>query len=301
MNALRCSSVRDRCRPTAFTLIELLVVITVIAILASLLLPALSRSKQAAYSTVCRGNLRQWAMILLMFPDANQGYFPKPAMLGVGVVEPWMYTLRDYASGTDGIRCCPAARKLASQTARMSPMANDIKGGTFLAWGKVKLTLGDRVTREYYGSYGMNGWLAVPQDLGVVVGDTAGVQQLPGQRPGQRFWRTPNVDSPSLTPAFLDSWWWAAWPKDVDKPPQKEGQATPFPCGCVDSIQRFCLNRHNKSINASFMDGSTRKVGLKELWTLKWNRSFNTAGRWTAAGGTRSTMWPDWMKPLRAY
>jgi prepilin-type N-terminal cleavage/methylation domain-containing protein/prepilin-type processing-associated H-X9-DG protein len=62
--------------PSAFTLIELLVVIAIIGILASMLLPALSRTKELAAEKVCASNLRQVHLLLAMFADENEGRYP---------------------------------------------------------------------------------------------------------------------------------------------------------------------------------------------------------------------------------
>jgi prepilin-type N-terminal cleavage/methylation domain-containing protein len=64
-------------RRHAFTLVELLVVIGVIALLISILLPALQKSREQAVKVQCASNMRQWGQGLAMYCANNKGFYPR--------------------------------------------------------------------------------------------------------------------------------------------------------------------------------------------------------------------------------
>ena len=297
-------------RRKAFTLIELLVVIAIIALLIAILLPSLQRARKQARAAACQANLRQWATTLALYADDHEGRFPGDTYSTI-----WMLTGRSFDVDSRGVQregfsdeasqfhpirtkgmLCPMATRGGGRTGFAASYSDsdgvifrfEVKyGGTFQAWEFVAPPPPLRV------SYGLNGWLFDPPPFDP--------RFVPPFNPFNPF-ETPRS---SYTNIFLlrNA---AGMPLlfDCRKPDGTGGYNAappPYEEAPRGNMWPFCLNRHNGHVNCLFLDWSARKVGLKELWTLKWNPEFDTANPWTKAGGVRPEDWPEWMRRFKDY
>jgi len=256
-------------RPKGFTLIELLVVIAVIALLMAILLPALQRVKRQAKAVGCRSNLRQWGFAFSIYTSENEGRFY--------CYTDWGYPflpLRSRYPYLNKLLLCPMASKRVDR-----PALYDY-GSRFSPW-----RYSPPVDGVEFSSYGLNLHLTHNANLAAP--------------PRPYRWYNCYVKGANNIPVVFDCLYWCEAPSCDDVPPEYEDMFA-FPPDAY-TMWRVCINRHDGGINMLFMDSSVRKVGLKELWTLKWCPRFDTAGPWTRAGGVQPEDWPQWMRHFKDY
>jgi hypothetical protein len=151
-------------------------------------------------------------------------------------------------------------------------------GATFIAWSSCGWLTPDR-----YGSYAVNGWVEN--------------SQREDDSYANYRWRTTNVKGGKNVPLLVDAPWIDAWPQHHHDPPEYYD----IDWRHCSSMGRVMINRHEGYTNGVFLDYSVHKIGIKELYKLKWSRHFNTNGPWTRAGKVNKDDWPDWMRDFRDY
>ena len=253
-----------------FTLIELLVVISIIVLLVAILIPTVRLVRRQTKAAMCMVNLRQWGLVWEMYTEQNNSKFPlastyDPATSIITTID-WRIAVEDFYSHDRKILLCPMTTRTGAEGAQVKYAIT-----VDTIWGKKS-------------SYALSSWIA---DRGDKLVDPP-------------YWRTPNVPNAYNVPVMGDSFWWRRGVSEPnDTPPAYDGQP---PNGkALNGMRIYCIDRHNGGINILFLDWSLRKVGLKELWTLKWHRNFDTAGLWTKAGGVKPEDWPAWMRKFRDY
>lgn len=272
----------------AFTLIELLVVIAIIALLLSILMPALTKVKEQGRAVVCASNLKQWNTILSFFASDNGDRFPDADWDDDGDNDPrgqwWFLPLRPYYMEQPDILICGKAKRkqdINSSAAWVAdgrypipperPMRNE-------CWGRRIIdTAHPDIGQWVWSSYAPNSWIMNPKD-----------GKWGASLPDSVFWgKFSGMMNPSRVPIFLDCRHVDAWPDSLDVPDSEE-----FGADGQGGMRAFTLLRHNKSINGVFGDGSVTRIRLTDLWKLKWHTAYDTNNTYT--DGTAS--FPEWMK-----
>jgi prepilin-type N-terminal cleavage/methylation domain-containing protein len=284
-----------------FTLIELLVVIAIIALLMSILMPALSKVRKQALTVVCRSRMKQWGVVFSMYTGDNDGFFLSRTQAdNWGYSRMWPYAYKKWYIDPK-MRFCPTAENphvikgpyavwWYSKMGSFHPdMAEETKMKGESEWNP---EVGQVQDGFFTGSLGQSRYIEN------VKGGTAGTSP--------EYFRKVDVKGGDRIPILLDCLYLYYWPGSDARPPEYNGDPTP------PEMHFITIDRHMGFNNCCFMDFSARKVGLKELYTLPQNRSFNICDIYTICGNggggdgkaAARALWDEaapWMKAMPVY
>jgi len=241
---------------SSFTKKEVVVVLGCVVFVLANLGTVGSTGRRRAKEAVCLSNLLKWGVIWESYADDNDGFFPERG----GGYDPgqntmlwWMFITESYYKDRKVLFCPEATRTY-------------LEGGRppFAAWST------DLDGQTYSSSYSVNLWVSTEAEA--------------------KFWRSMCVAEAACVPLLLDGNWKDSEPQPYDEPPPYDGYWWE---PNQNEMKRVCINRHHGAVNSVFLDLSVRKIGLKQLWKLKWYRGWPE--------DYPLPVWPEWMENFKDY
>ena len=239
-------------------MVELLVVIAIIALLMSILMPALSKARAQAKTIFCKNNLKQlFAALNLYHIDSDN-----KTLSSQGGGDFWFTQIAPYM-GDREYRADPEKSLENAMKVLFCPDTRDPLYRDRGSWGSARYRWRYHVSKfGAEGSYALNGWVG-----GWSWDEMVAYGYFEKEDEGMSF--RDSMPGRADVPVFIDSVWVDTFPHHTQVVPYD----LQYPADDV-GFGRICIDRHKLAVNLSFADGHAGLVKLEDLWYLRWNKAF---------------------------